>query len=1520
MIKKIIVVTTVFLLAVGAYAEKYKFETKQTTNKVSKASERCRAASNKSDLDLNNVRTRINTGGDMWWDLQKNAKYEVPKGSGKNAMYAAALWIGGRDINGQLKVAAQRFRQVGVDFWTGPLTIDGTASITPEECDKWDKHFKMSKKDVEYHRAHYQDPGYVPSEAIANWPWQGDIDLGQTRFLAPFYDADKDDRYDPKKGDYPYYDFDNELCPTSHVDKQGRPLPIPLKETRETAVGAGPGAVPVVGGKLVDQVLKGDATLWWVFNDKGDVHSESKGEPIGLEIRAQAFAFTTNDEINNMTFYTYEIVNRSTYTLTETFFSQWVDSDLGEPTDDYVGCDVERGLGYCYNGKAIDGPSPKAYEGNPPAIGVDFFQGPYLDPDGRDNSRVDVSLLSESEKEPYYKRDSAGTIIEPKVVDTFAVNQDANKFKSKWTCVKDDPTGVGGAGINGVNFGNGIVDDERFGMRRFVYHNNDGSNIGDPSNYTDYYNMLRGIWKDNTRMRYGKNGHNSQTGSSASECDFMFPRKSDIWAWGIGCDKSKSEWISDGMGGGYTREWSEETEHNAYGDRRFMQSAGPFTLKPGAINYITVGIPFAKAESGGPMASVDLLMRVDNKCQQLFDNCFKVLDGPQAPRLVVREMDKTLILYIDPVVGTSGDPVKDNVENYTEKDISIPAVYVTSNTITKHIDSTNVGGIVYYRDTTYVESTEKNVDQFYHFEGYQIYQLRTETVSVADIGTSKDAVLIAQCDIKNFDSSGKAITRLINYTKVDGIEGSLAPVIMADGSNSGLFHTLKVTEDKFATGDRALVNHKKYYFAIVSYAYNEWMPYNGNSSQPVGQTITYLRGRLGPDRGENKPIVGIPHKTEPEQNGTLVRASYGDQPQITRIEGHGNGGFLLDLTDETIKDILSQPAGHPYAEELTYKQGYGPINVRVVDPLNVKPGNFYVAFDVRNTNNIDSASWKLWSDNAALGLDTVRSNNTITVGGEQIVFDLGLAVSITQDPDVSYEKTVEVQGAPIPPKVWAVNNNAILGSSMVFSDSLKKWLSGLPDQDANARMNWIHSGNQKASDPNDSYEKFAIEDYGNDAYGTTIFMDENAQFENMLSGTWAPYRFAGLAVKFGVDPTRNLSHMPGFYTPNVDPPTPKLYSNTTGQLYYNMLNNLYSVRVVITKDQNNWTRCPVIEMQSDKALSEGNADQFSLRKAPSVGKDGQPDGTGTGMGWFPGYAINLETGERLNIMFGENSYETSENGADMIWNPTTATSFEKWGGNHYIYIMGSNGNVNMNVGGEESAYSCPAYDQGAWIASKLNNTSQAKNKPSVYANVMYVTMPIITKTEYLFKDPTKMASDVTIMLNVRKKYDRYFNHPDAVNRYGASSPKNANWPLYRFTTTNLATQTNDSEVAKSALDMINVVPNPYYAFSHYETSQVDNRVRIVNLPQQCDVSIFTVNGTLIRQFKVDTRNVDKVNVSDLSGSRSGDPVTSIDWDLKNHANIPIAGGLYIIHVKSQAGEKIVKFFAAMRPTDLSNFK
>src|SRR5690606_21850948 len=70
-----------------------------------------------------------------------------------------------------------------------------------------------------------------------------------------------------------------------------------------------------------------------------------------------------------------------------------------------------------------------------------------------------------------------------------------------------------------------------------------------------------------------------------------------------------------------------------------------------------------------------------------------------------------------------------------------------------------------------------------------------------------------------------------------------------------------------------------------------------------------------------------------------------------------------------------------------------------------------------------------------------------------------------------------------------------------------------------------------------------------------------------------------------------------------------------------------------------------------------------------------------GMSYFPGYAINQETGERLNIIFGEDSWLKEHNGGDMIWNPTTedviidsvtfSTVYPVYGGKHVIYVLKS---------------------------------------------------------------------------------------------------------------------------------------------------------------------------------------------------------------------------------------------------------
>jgi hypothetical protein len=176
-----------------------------------------------------------------------------------------------------------------------------------------------------------------------------------------------------------------------------------------------------------------------------------------------------------------------------------------------------------------------------------------------------------------------------------------------------------------------------------------------------------------------------------------------------------------------------------------------------------------------------------------------------------------------------------------------------------------------------------------------------------------------------------------------------------------------------------------------------------------------------------------------------------------------------------------------------------------------------------------------------------------------------------------------------------------------------------------------------------------------------------------------------------------------------------------------------------------------------------------------------------------------------------------------------------------------------------------------------------------------------------------LLNEVRSKLRVEKTYAAY----------GSSASEFDANPTYRFVLDNVNVRQN-TDVAKSALDLIRVVPNPYFSQSLYENSQIDNRVKIVNLPTQCVVSIFNLSGTLVRQFNFDQSSSPAYSANadgfTLYSKRGSNYQTFLDWDLKNQNGIPIASGVYIIHVKSdKLGEKTIKWFGVLRPIDLDSF-
>jgi hypothetical protein len=288
-----------------------------------------------ASLDINQVKAMVNSNGDLFWD-HSTSKFEVPKGNGTKTIFAGTLWIGGLDAGGQLKEAAQTYRQTGEDFFPGPIMTTYTTATDS----LWNKVWKINRSTIDSFRLGLFSS--VPT-AIATWPGNGNVALGQAAQLADYVDINGDQVYDPNGGDYP--------C------------------------------------------IKGDQAVFAIFNDARNVHTETGATSLHVEFHMMLYAYKAlGTWLDTTVFLNYKMFYRSSTPLHDVYIGSWMDFDIGAYDDDFVGCDVGRNLFYGYNGDANDGasptPGPGTFGANPPAQGVVFLRGPLANAgDGVDNNR-----------------------------------------------------------------------------------------------------------------------------------------------------------------------------------------------------------------------------------------------------------------------------------------------------------------------------------------------------------------------------------------------------------------------------------------------------------------------------------------------------------------------------------------------------------------------------------------------------------------------------------------------------------------------------------------------------------------------------------------------------------------------------------------------------------------------------------------------------------------------------------------------------------------------------------------------------------------------------------------------------------------------------------------------------------------------------------------------------------------------------------------------------------------------------
>ncbi|MDP7028066.1 MAG: T9SS type A sorting domain-containing protein, partial [Candidatus Marinimicrobia bacterium] len=105
-----------------------------------------------------------------------------------------------------------------------------------------------------------------------------------------------------------------------------------------------------------------------------------------------------------------------------------------------------------------------------------------------------------------------------------------------------------------------------------------------------------------------------------------------------------------------------------------------------------------------------------------------------------------------------------------------------------------------------------------------------------------------------------------------------------------------------------------------------------------------------------------------------------------------------------------------------------------------------------------------------------------------------------------------------------------------------------------------------------------------------------------------------------------------------------------------------------------------------------------------------------------------------------------------------------------------------------------------------------------------------------------------------------------------------------------ASVANDTSatIDQNSIDLISIYPNPYYGLHEKEESRADKYVGLNHLPEKATIKIFNLGGTMVKEIKKD------------------DQTQFATWDLKNQYGYPVASGIYLVHVNTDYGEKVLK--------------
>lgn len=289
----------------------------------------CFSFSQMAEMDVNSIRAKLIPNGLFFSDTTNGLKagFEALKDSGTTTIFSSSLWLGGKRTSDSVLCSsmARYANQPDNSYSTGPLgglnftnaqEPYGAATISSQQIQLWNKVFTITKQEIEIFKAYFECsidpqcdanllyPNYQIPQPIIDWPAHGDVSLGQSLYLAPFFDRDQNGYYEPQQGDFP--------C------------------------------------------IKGDKYAWFVMNDKGTYDSLRNFLNIEVQVEVYAYDKDLSNPIDRTVFVGYKIINRGTTSYYDFYAGIFADFDIGCAQDDYVGSLPNLNSFFAYNGDAID--------------------------------------------------------------------------------------------------------------------------------------------------------------------------------------------------------------------------------------------------------------------------------------------------------------------------------------------------------------------------------------------------------------------------------------------------------------------------------------------------------------------------------------------------------------------------------------------------------------------------------------------------------------------------------------------------------------------------------------------------------------------------------------------------------------------------------------------------------------------------------------------------------------------------------------------------------------------------------------------------------------------------------------------------------------------------------------------------------------------------------------------------------------------------------------------------------------